>query len=98
LKVFFQYSLRFTDRLKRQLLISHCSFPIKKWLTPEADREIKSALRLSHQFLFQCWPYIWRDAPLQAQNVGPLQGFGSEKEQPSSVQTGIQVTIESFEF
>jgi hypothetical protein len=55
LKIFFQYSLRFADRLKRQPLISHCFFPIKKWLTGEADREIKSALRLSHQFLFQCW-------------------------------------------
>jgi len=29
LKVFFQYSLRLADRLKRQLLISHCLFPIK---------------------------------------------------------------------
>jgi hypothetical protein len=29
LKIFFQYSLRFADRLKRQLLISHCFFPIK---------------------------------------------------------------------
>jgi hypothetical protein len=29
LKVFFQYSLRFADRLKGQLLISHCFFPIK---------------------------------------------------------------------
>jgi hypothetical protein len=55
LKIFFQYSLRFADRLKRQPLISHCFSPIKKWLTGEADREIKSALRLSHQFLFQCW-------------------------------------------
>jgi hypothetical protein len=55
LKIFFQYSLRFADRLKRQLLISHCFFPIKKWLTGEADREIKSALRLSHQILFRCW-------------------------------------------
>jgi hypothetical protein len=55
LKIFLQYSLRFAYRLKRQLLISHCFFPIKKWLTGEADREIKSALRLSHQFLFRCW-------------------------------------------
>jgi hypothetical protein len=55
LKIFIQYSLRFAYRLKRQLLISHCFFPIKKWLTGEADREIKSALRLSHQFLFRCW-------------------------------------------
>jgi len=54
LKIFIQYSLRFAYRLKRQLLISHCFFPIKKWLTCEADREIKSALRLSHQFLFRC--------------------------------------------
>lgn len=30
LKIFFQYSLRFADRLQRQLLISHCFFPIKK--------------------------------------------------------------------
>jgi hypothetical protein len=71
LKIFIQYSLRFAYRLKRQLLISHCFFPIKKWLTGEADREIKSALRLSHQFLFRCWdlylviaflfgPKMWR--------------------------------------
>jgi hypothetical protein len=71
LKIFIQYSLRFAYRLKRQLLISHCFFPIKKWLTCEADREIKSALRLSHQFLFRCWnlylviaflfgPKMWR--------------------------------------
>jgi hypothetical protein len=32
LKVFFQYSLRFAHRLKRQLLISHYFLPIgKKW-------------------------------------------------------------------
>jgi hypothetical protein len=54
LKVFFQYSLRFADRLKSQLLIGHCFLPLKKWLTAEADKEIKSALRLSHQFLFRC--------------------------------------------
>jgi len=30
LKIFFQYSLGFADRMKRQLLISHCFFPIKK--------------------------------------------------------------------
>jgi hypothetical protein len=29
LKIIFQYSLRFPDRLKRQLLISHRFFPIK---------------------------------------------------------------------
>jgi len=29
LKIFFQYSLGFADRLKRQLFISHCFFPIK---------------------------------------------------------------------
>jgi hypothetical protein len=29
--------------------------PHKKWLTGEADKEIKPALRLSHQFLFRCW-------------------------------------------
>ncbi len=53
LKVFFQYALRFADRLKSQLLISHCYLPIQKTLTGEADKEIKSALRLSHQFLFR---------------------------------------------
>jgi len=30
LKVFFQYSLRFADRLKSQLLIGHCLLPLKK--------------------------------------------------------------------
>ena len=29
LQVYFQYSLRFADRLKSQLLISHCFFPKK---------------------------------------------------------------------
>jgi hypothetical protein len=29
LKIFFQYLLRSADRMKRQLLISHCFFPIK---------------------------------------------------------------------
>jgi len=29
LKVYFQYSLRFADRLKGQLLISHCFSPSK---------------------------------------------------------------------
>ena len=29
LKVYLQYLLRFADRLKRQLLISHCFFPSK---------------------------------------------------------------------
>jgi hypothetical protein len=28
-KVFFQYSLGFADRLKPQMLISHCFFPVK---------------------------------------------------------------------
>jgi len=37
LKVYFQYSLRFADRLKSQLLISHASC-LKKRLTAEADR------------------------------------------------------------
>jgi hypothetical protein len=32
LKIFFQYSLRFADRLKRQLLISHLLLPHQKWL------------------------------------------------------------------
>jgi hypothetical protein len=30
LKVYFQYSLRLADRLKSQLLISHCFFPLKR--------------------------------------------------------------------
>ena len=45
LKVVFQYSLRFADCPKSQLLISHCFHP-KKWLTGEAHRGIKSALRV----------------------------------------------------
>jgi len=40
LKVFFQYTLRFTDRPNSQLLISHCFVPGKKALAREADKEI----------------------------------------------------------
>ena len=75
LEVFFQYSLRFANCLKRQLLINHCFFPIKKWLRNKADREIKSALRLSHQILFRDWslyfaiaspfrPKMWARCPI----------------------------------
>ena len=49
---FFDYPLPFTDRLKSQMLISHCYLPIKKWPAVEGDTEIKSVLRLSHEILF----------------------------------------------
>ena len=49
---FFDYPLPFADRLKSQLLISHCYLPIKKWPAVEGDTEIKSVLRLSHEILF----------------------------------------------
>jgi len=80
LKIFIQYSLRFAYRLKRQLLSSHCFFPIKKWLTVEADREIKSALRLSHQFLFRCWDLYLVMAFLFAPKMwGRFAGSGPKK-------------------
>src|SRR3974390_684238 len=61
---FFDYPLPFADRLKSQLLISHCYLPIKKWPAVEGDTEIKSVLRLSHEILFPglspdfVWPSI----------------------------------------
>src|SRR5713226_5259550 len=39
-KVFFQYELRFVNRLKSQLLISHLFLPIKQML-PEQKKERK---------------------------------------------------------
>src|SRR5882724_4430500 len=41
-KVFFQYELRFVDRLKSQLLISHLFFPSKK-CRPAGKRSKKSS-------------------------------------------------------
>jgi hypothetical protein len=76
LKVFFQYSLRLADRLKSQLMISHCFLPLKKWLTGEADREIKSAFRLSHQFLFRCGAILCGRLRSQARNVGHSRRAG----------------------
>jgi hypothetical protein len=60
-KVFFQYELRFVNRLKSQLLISHLFFPSKKWRPAgKKEQEIKPPFgrypRLfgfSDQFLFQ---------------------------------------------
>jgi len=44
-KVFFQYELRFVDRLKSQLLISHLFLPIKQMpRTKKKEREIKPLL------------------------------------------------------
>jgi hypothetical protein len=61
-KVFFQYELRFVNRLKSQLLISHLFLPIKQTLPEQKkERKIKPLLgnipaffELSDQFLFQC--------------------------------------------
>src|SRR5260221_2920631 len=61
-KVVFQYELRFVNRLKSQLLISHLFLPTKK-MPPEKgeEQEIKllfgnvpTLFELSDQFLFQC--------------------------------------------
>jgi hypothetical protein len=60
-KVFFQYELRFVDRLKSQLLISHLFFPSKKYRPAgKKEQEIKPPFGryprffgLSDQFLFQ---------------------------------------------
>jgi hypothetical protein len=80
LKIFFQYSLRFADRLKRQPLISHLLLPHQKWLKGEADREIKSALRLPHQFLFRYWDlYFVMAFLLRPKMLGAAcEGFGSQ--------------------
>ncbi|MBR1143825.1 hypothetical protein [Bradyrhizobium sp. AUGA SZCCT0431] len=44
-KVFFQYALRFANRLNSQLLIGHVFLPIKqKRAPPKAEREIKTLL------------------------------------------------------
>jgi hypothetical protein len=44
-KVFFQYELRFVDRLKSQLLISHLFLPIKQMPSEKKkEREIKPLL------------------------------------------------------
>jgi hypothetical protein len=40
-KVFFQYELRFVNRLKSQLLISHLFLPIKQMRSWKKEREIK---------------------------------------------------------
>jgi hypothetical protein len=40
-KVFFQYELRFVNRLKSQLLISHLILPIKQMRSWNKEREIK---------------------------------------------------------
>jgi hypothetical protein len=61
-KVFFQYELRFVNRLKSQLLISHLFLPIKQMLPRTKERTKNQAafgkyprfFELSDQFLFQC--------------------------------------------
>jgi hypothetical protein len=42
-KVFFQYELRFVNRLKSQLLISHLFLPIKQTRSPQTKRNEKSS-------------------------------------------------------
>src|ERR1700676_3758690 len=62
LKVFFHYELRFVNRLKSQLLISHLFLPIKQMLPRTKERTKNQAafgkyprfFELSDQFLFQC--------------------------------------------
>jgi len=39
LKVFFQYALRFANRLKSQLLISHRFHPLRKWLRLQGEKK-----------------------------------------------------------
>ena len=46
-KVFFEYELRFTNRLKSQLLIRHLFLPIEK---------MRSAKRTSNQVAFEKYP------------------------------------------
>src|SRR5260370_42517344 len=51
-KVFFQYELRFANRLKSQLLISHLFLPIKRMLPGQKkEREIKQLLENIPAFL-----------------------------------------------
>ena len=51
-KVFFQYELRFANRLKSQLLISHLFLPIKRMLPGQKkEREIKPLLENIPAFL-----------------------------------------------
>jgi hypothetical protein len=60
-KIFFQYKLRFVNRLKSQLLIGHLFLPIKRIL-PRQKRTRNHApfgkyprfFELSDQLLFQC--------------------------------------------
>jgi hypothetical protein len=42
-KVFFQYELRFVNRLKSQLLISHLFLPIKQMLPGQKEKNEKSS-------------------------------------------------------
>jgi hypothetical protein len=61
-KVVFQYELRFVNRLKSQLLISHLFLPIKQMQLREKEETRNQAafgkyphfFELSDQFLFQC--------------------------------------------
>jgi len=61
-KVVFQYELRFVNRLRSQLLISHLCLPIKQ-MPPRNKEEARNQadfwkylhfFELSDQFLFQC--------------------------------------------
>src|SRR5712675_2857718 len=58
---------------------------LKKRLTAEADRGIKSALRLSHQFLFRCEVYTLCSLSLQSTKCGPQQA--SWEREPVVAQT-----------
>jgi len=61
-KVVFQYELRFVNRLKSQLLISHLFLPIKQMPSKEKEETRNQAafgkyphfFELFDQFLFQC--------------------------------------------
>jgi hypothetical protein len=60
-KVVFQYELRFVNRLRSQLLISHLFLPIKQMPPKEEEARNQAAFwkyphffELSDQFLFQC--------------------------------------------
>jgi hypothetical protein len=90
-QVFFQYELRFVDRLKSQLLISHLFLPIKQILLPikqtrwsKNEQEIKpllgnipDILMYSINFCFNVEPACWFDTACEM--AARLSGKSSKR-------------------
>jgi hypothetical protein len=89
-KVFFQYELRFVDRLKSQLLISHLFFPIKEMPSPREKGSNKSSrlLGIIPAFLDYSINFCFNGRGSAARDLG-ASWFHTASEAPRHLQQRI---------